>query len=169
VAQGIYRGALASGSTVLHLDMHTGYGPRDQMTIVNSPLEPKRSEEFARRLGYPLVAAMTSDEFYAVRGDMVDYVYLLRQEEFPDVRLYATAFEFGTFGDSLEANLRSLRAMVLENQLYWHGASSEGAAEWVRHEFLESFSPSEAEWRHKAVADAGHALGAILRMMGYII
>lgn len=167
VAGEIYHQALASGKKVLHLDMHTGYGPRYQMTIVNSPLEPKPSTAFIQELGYPLVAAMTPDEFYEVRGDMVDYVYLLRQKEYPNTELYATAFEFGTFGDSHWSNLRSLRAMIYENRVYWNGASYSALAEEIRREFLESFSPSESKWRQKAIADAEEALGAILRRMEF--
>ncbi len=167
VLQQIYRHALASGRKMLHLDMHTGYGPRYQMTIVNSPLEPKSSAEFASDLGYPLVATMNPEEFYAVRGDMVDYVYLLRRQEFPDTELYATAFEFGTFGAGHWENYRSMRAMVLENQLYWHGAASPRDARWIRREFLESFSPLEVKWREKAIADAEQAMQAILKMVGF--
>lgn len=168
VLTGLYRQAFEASSKILHLDMHTGYGPRYQMTIVNSPLEPKSSAEFIEELGYPLVAAMTPEEFYEVRGDMIDYVYLLRDNEFPDTELYATAFEFGTFGESHWEKFRHMQAMVLENQLTWYGAVSQGIEQKVRQEFLESFSPSEERWRQKAVADADQAFGAILKMTSFV-
>jgi Protein of unknown function (DUF2817) len=167
VLKGLYRRAFEASGEILHLDMHTGYGPRDQMTIVNSPLEPRSSTEFIQELDYPLVAAMTADEFYEVRGDMVDFVYTLRDREFPQKVLYSTAFEFGTFGESHWEKVRSLQAMVFENRLTWHGAVNSRIEESVLREFLESFSPSEERWRRKAIADADQALEAILRMTGF--
>jgi hypothetical protein len=99
---------------------------------------------------------------------MIDYVYLLREKEFPDVKLYATSFEFGTFGISHWGKLRSLLAMIQENQWFWHGAGSRQTEEAVRVEFLESFSPSEFRWREKAVADADQAFRGILKMEGFL-
>ena len=107
------------------------------------------------------------DEFYEVRGDMVDFVYMLRDREFPQTKLYSTAFEFGTFGESNWDKVRSLQAMVFENRLTWHGAANNRIEESVRREFLESFSPSEERWRRKAIADADQAFEAILRMTGF--
>jgi hypothetical protein len=164
----IFRQAFEGYNQLLHLDMHTGYGPRYQMTIVNSVLESKNSDDFVKEIDYPLVAAMNPEEFYEVRGDMIDFVYMLRDKEFPDTDLYATAFEFGTFGISHWGKLRSLRAMVQENQWYWHGAGSREIEESVRQEFLESFSPSEQKWRQKAVADADQALRGIMKMEKFI-
>ena len=168
LVKSLYRQAFSECKKILHLDMHTGYGPRYQMTLVNSVLEPKTSEQFSQQIDYPLVAAMNPEEFYEVRGDMIDYVYMLREKEFPDVELYATSFEFGTFGMSHWGKLRSLLAMIQENQWFWHGAGSMQVEEAVRVEFLESFSPSEARWREKAVADADQAFRGILKMEGFL-
>ena len=164
----IFREAFEACGKILHFDMHTGYGPRYQMTIVNSVFEPKSSAEFIQELNYPLVAAMTADEFYEVRGDMVDYVYQLRDREFPDCDLYSTAFEFGTFGDSHGDNYRQMRAMVLENRLYWYGAYSKHVKSAVRKIFRESFYPCEVAWRQKAIEDADQAFVAILKMSGFL-
>ncbi len=168
VVTSIFRQAFANCRKLLHLDMHTGYGPRYQMTLVNSVLEPKSSAEFRKQTDYPLVAAMNPEEFYEVQGDMIDFVYRLRAQEFPDVSLYATSFEFGTFGISHWGKLRSMRAMVQENQLAWYGARTKQIEKEVRREFLESFSPSEENWREKAVADADQAFRGILKMEGFL-
>lgn len=168
ILESIFRQAFAGCKKLVHLDMHTGYGPRYQMTVVNSPLEPKGSAYFKNALNYPLVAAMNPDEFYEVRGDLVDFVYLLRNHEYPEVELYATAFEFGTFGISHWQRVRAMRAMIFENQLYWHGAGSSRIEKAIRQEFLESFSPSEQRWRIKAITDADQALKGILEHQGLI-
>lgn len=167
VLMALYRRHFALYPQILHLDMHTGYGPRYQMSLVNSFQETVDSAEFARRFEYPLVVKANPAEFYSIRGDMIDFVYELVANEFPDKRLYSTSFEFGTFGDSASAALRSMRATILENQLQWNGARSKADRDAVTEEFRELFAPAEIRWREKAIADARQAFGGILKDQGY--
>ena len=159
----LYRQTFQAYDQVLHLDMHTGYGPRYQMSLVNSVLEPLTSRECENKFDYPLVVAANREEFYALRGDMIDYVYTLREHEFPHRKLYATSFEFGTLGDKLPGQIGSPRAMAFENRLYWQGAASEKIARKVKQDFEELFNPSASDWRRKAVADADQAFEGILK------
>lgn len=163
VAMNLYRRALEEYQTVLQMDMHTGYGPRDQMSIIVPPLDPSSSDELSKRFHYPLVQKINAEEFYAISGDMGEYYYRLRDRDFPDKRLFACGFEFGTFGDSLPARIRSLRAMVFENQLHWHGARDEKTAKQVREELEKLYFPSETKWREKALSDGRQAFEGILR------
>ena len=164
----LYRRAFSAYDQILHLDMHTGYGPRYQMSLVNSVLETGTSQEFAEKFNYPLVVAANPDEFYAIQGDMIDYVYALRQHEFPEKQLYATSFEFGTLGDRLRGQVGTPRAMMFENRLYWHNAANHRLAQRVKHAFEELFNPAAPNWREKAVADADRAFEGILKAEGYI-
>lgn len=163
VAMELYRRALEEYQSVIQIDMHTGYGPRYQMSIIVPPLDPMTSEETSSKFSYPLVLKINAEEFYDISGDMGAYYYELRDKYFPDRHLFACGFEFGTFGDSLLARIRSLRAMVFENQLYWHGAKSENAIQKIRKEFEELYFPSETRWREKALADGRQAFEGILR------
>jgi hypothetical protein len=162
----LYRQQWRGYEQVVHLDVHTGYGPRQQMSIVNSPLEPRSSEELQRAFAYPLIVKAVPGEFYAIRGDMIDFVYRLQQAEFPALQLYSTTLEFGTFGASLLGGLRSLRALVLENQLHHYGATQDNVRAAVQHEFTELFMPSDAAWLTKAHADAQQAMRGILKAEG---
>jgi hypothetical protein len=117
---------------------------------------------------YPLVQKINADEFYPINGDMNDYFYLLRDTEFPDKKLFAGGFEFGTFGESLMALIRSLRITILENQLRHHGAKNETIAENIRKEYQELFFPAEERWREKALADGRQALKGILNAINLI-
>ncbi len=164
----LYRQALGTYGQTLLLDMHTGYGPRYQMSLVNSALDGRTSGEFVRRFKYPLVVAATADEFYALRGDMIDYIYALQQNEFPGKRLYATSFEFGTLGDTLYGLFQSPRVMIHENRLYWYGAGDEAIHARLKHGFEELFHPEAEDWREKAVADADRAFSGILKAEGFI-
>ncbi len=167
VLQGLYRAAFERYAHILQLDIHTGYGPRYQMSLVNSSREPRRPADLQRAFDYPLIVRSDPQEFYQMQGDMIEYIYTLAQTAFPQRRLYATAFEFGTLGNSLAAGLRSLRALVLENQAHWHGAAPHVRA-WVSREFNELFAPAAPDWRAQALADAHQALTGILRAEGFL-
>ena len=162
ILMGLYRQAFEEYSQVLHLDMHTGYGPRYQMSLVNSALDQRNSDEFVSLFNYPLVVAATGEEFYPIRGDMIDYIYTLRDQDYPDKKLYATSFEFGTYGESNAARARMFATMILENQLYHYGAANPGIRRRVGLDFQELFYPKEPKWCLKALKDADQAFSGIL-------
>lgn len=164
----LYRQTFSAYDQILHLDMHTGDGPRYQMSLVNSVLETRTSQEFVEKFNYPLVVAANPEEFYAIQGDMIDYIYALQQHEFPEKKLYATSFEFGTLGDSIYGQVGCPRAMIFENRLYWHGAINDDLARQVKHDFEELFNPVADDWRAKAIADADQAFEGILKAEGYL-
>ncbi len=159
---GLMEQALANYEQIVHLDMHTGYGPRRRMSIVHPLGEAGSSSDWARNLGYPRVVRTDPQEFYTILGDMTDYWYQLREARFPGRLVYAASFEFGTFGDSLAAQIRSLRASVLQNQLEVCGASNRAAAERPRREYEEQYYPTDPAWRDMALADARQAFQGIL-------
>jgi hypothetical protein len=78
-----YRQALQNYQNVLQIDMHSGYGPRYQMTVIVPPNDPMRSTEAGKKFNYPLVQKIDGQEFYAISGDMEEYFYRLREAEFP--------------------------------------------------------------------------------------
>ena len=164
----LYRQSFSSYNQILHLDMHTGYGPRYQMSLVNSVHETCTSKECEEKFNFPLVVAANLEEFYAIQGDMIDYVYEMWQHEFPEKKLFATAFEFGTYGDDFKGKVGMPRAMSFENRLYWQGTDNAKLAERVKYDFEELFNPAADGWRVKAVADADQAFEGILYSEGYI-
>ena len=168
VAIKLYRQAFETYEQILHLDMHTGYGTRYQMSLVNSVHETGTSNEFEEKFNYPLVVAANPDEFYAITGDMIDYIYEMWQHEFPEKKLFATAFEFGTYGNGFKGKVGMPRAMSFENRLYWQGTDSETLAEKIKYDFEELFNPAALEWKEKAVNDADLAFEGILKAEGYI-
>ena len=164
----LYNMALRDYDQVLHLDMHTGYGPRYQMSLVNSALDKGTSEYFEKRFNYPLVVAATADEFYAIRGDMIDYIYGLQQRDYPTKKIYATSFEFGTLGDTLYGLFQSPRVMIHENRAFWHGAVNDKVHAEAKRGFKELFNPSATDWKEKAVKDAKQAFEGILKAEGFV-
>lgn len=149
----LYRSAFAGYRQIIHLDMHTGYGPRDQMTLVASPHEKLTAAEISARYGVPRVAAANPEEFYTMQGDMTDWEYQLVEKEFPGAKFFGAACEFGTFGESILAGARSLRITIFKNQVNQHGGKA-AAAQWVEKEYRELYLPAERAWFEKAMSDA---------------
>lgn len=157
----LYRAAFAGYEEILHLDMHTGYGPRYQMTLVISPHEQTPVAELRARLGLPRIAAANPDEFYTMQGDMTDWEYQMVAKEFPGAKFFGAACEFGTFGEGILAGARSLRVTVFKNQVNQRGASP-AACRWVEAEYRELYLPAEPAWLQKALADARQTFEAFL-------
>ncbi|HKI54150.1 MAG TPA: M14 family metallopeptidase [Anaerolineales bacterium] len=164
----LYRQAFNPYEQILHLDMHTGYGPRYQMSLVNSMYESRSSQEFVEKFGYPLVVAANPEEFYAISGDMIDYIYAMWKNEFQGKKLFATSFEFGTYGEKFRGRIGMQRAMSFENRLHWQGPANENLSARVKSDFEELFNPSETHWKTKALQDADLAFDGILEADGYI-
>ena len=168
VMDNLFRALFRQFKTVVLLDMHTGYGPRYNMSVVNSFYEKRDSRMLQGLFDYPLVVKADSDEFYRMHGDMIDYLYQVVEESYPDRYFYGTCFEFGTYGDSFIAVLKSLKAMIDENCFYHHGAPGKGAAAKAERAFAGLFYPEEAHWRKKAAEDGRRAFSGILKAEGFI-
>ena len=164
----LFRNAIQPYRQVLYIDMHSGYGPREQMTLVNSTYERRDSASLQKAFEYPLVVKTDPEEFYQMRGDMVDYFYQVMDNHYADKNFFGTSFEFGTFGESFLAVIKSLRVMVNENRLFHHGAVSEKVAERARVEFEALFNPPDDEWKEKALHDARQAFKGILKAEGFV-
>jgi len=168
VLSSLFQEAASNGERFVLIDMHSGYGPRYQMTLVNSIHETRASADLQAAFNYPLVAKSDPDEFYQMRGDMVDYLYQVMESQFPGKYFYATSFEFGTFGSSFSAVVKSLKTMINENRVSLYGAISEKEAARVRHDFCELFYPAEEKWREKVLQDARAAFTGILKSEQFI-
>jgi len=150
------------------IDMHTGYGPRYQMSIVNSPNEKRSPEELKLSFRYPLIVQADPDQFYSMKGDMIDWIYRYQQAHHADSSYYGTAFEFGVYGDGIPNEIKSLRTMIFENQVYHHGAESDRLASWVREEIVNMYFPQEEEWREKALGDCRQGFAGVLASRGFL-
>jgi hypothetical protein len=168
VLMGLYRQCFEHYAQVVQIDMHTGYGPRYQMSVVTSEMEPRASADLRQQFRYPLVVKANAAEFYPLKGDMIEYVYSLWREAFPNRRLFSATFEFGTLGDSLFNQYTDRRAVVFENRLHWYGARHPGLRARVEHDFKELFFPEAPDWCAKALADFNQAAEGILRAEGLL-
>lgn len=147
----------------LHLDIHTGYGPRSLMTLVQSSKETLTSKEAQELFKIPNVAASNSTEFYKMNGEMADFIYQLAQE--CDNQIYSAAFEFGTYGDGLFQEAKSLLTTIAANQLAQDKSSE---FNWVKRDYQELYFPSENTWVVNAIENGRQGFAGILKAKGFI-
>ena len=138
---------------IIHIDIHSGYGPRYNMVIFNSVQDPTTEAEAIEQFGYEYIIAQDSEEFYVTFGDTTDYFYRLAKSKNTGKDLYSTCFEFGTIGDGFFDSILSLKFTVDENRQHWYPSNDKITTEVVRQNYLELFYPTETEWRTKAISD----------------
>ena len=147
---------------IIHIDIHSGYGPRYNMVIFNSVQDPTTEAEAIAEIGYEYIIACDSEEFYITYGDTTDYFYRLAKSKGSDKGLYSTCFEFGTIGDGFFDSILSLKFTVDENRQHWYPSNDKITTEMVRQNYLELFYPTETEWRLKAISDFKDATLGVL-------
>ena len=147
---------------IVHIDIHSGYGPRYNMVIFNSVFETMTEAETKAAFGYDYVISHDSESFYATTGDTTDYFYRLAESKNTDKQIFSTCFEFGTIGDSFMDSITSLKYTVDENRQHWYPTTSEVTQEVVSERYKELFYPTETQWREKTVADFKTAAEGVL-------
>ena len=147
---------------IVHIDIHSGYGPRYNMVIFNSVFETMTEAESVAAFGYGNVIAHDSESFYATTGDTTDFFYRLAQQKGTDTALFSTCFEFGTIGDVFFDTILSLHYTVDENRNHFYPTDNGVSAQIVHENYMELFYPTETEWREKTVTDFVAATQGVL-------
>ena len=148
---------------IVHIDVHSGYGPRYNMVIFNSVFETMTEAESVELFGYDYIIANDSDDFYATTGDTTDFYYRLKESLGTDNTLFSTCFEFGTIGDSFLDSIISMKYTIEENQNHWNPSTNEITNEIIKERYQELFYPTEKEWREKTVEDFATACKGVLK------
>ena len=152
----------SSYENIVHLDIHSGYGPRYNMVIFNSVFETMTEAETQQAFGYDYIIAHDSESFYATTGDTTDFFYRLAQQKQTETELFSTCFEFGTIGDAFFDTILSLKYTVDENRNHWYPTDNATAAQVVHENYMELYYPTETAWREKTVADFKEATMGVL-------
>ena len=147
---------------IVHIDIHSGYGPRYNMVIFNSVYETMTEAETKEAFNYDYVISHDSESFYATTGDTTDYFYRLAESKNTNKELFSTCFEFGTIGDSFIDSILSLKYTVDENRQHWFPTDNKTSSEVVKENYNELFYPTETAWREKTVADFKAATQGVL-------
>ena len=150
--KGVFNDCLESEyENIIHVDIHSGYGPRYNMVIFNSVQDPTSEADSKAQLGYDYIIAQDSEDFYR-----------LAKSKNSDKTLYSTCFEFGTIGDSFFDSILSLKYTVDENRQHRFPTNNKVTEKIVRENYYELFYPTETEWRTKTIEDFTGAFNGVL-------
>ena len=159
----VFRQTLESDyENIVHIDLHSGYGPRYNMVIFNSVYETMNEAETKAAFGYDYVLSYDSEGFYATTGDTTDFYYRLAESMGSDKTLFSTCFEFGTIGDAFFDTILSLKYTVDENRNHWYPTENATTAEIIHENYMELYYPTETQWREKTVEDFKIAAQGVL-------
>ena len=147
---------------IVHIDVHSGYGPKNTMTIFNSVFDTMTEEETKKAFAYEDIIAFDSEEFYVTSGDTTEYFYRLAEKENPEIELFSTCFEFGTLGSEFMDTVRSLKYTIDENRNHWYPSSNPVTEDIIKERYLEMFYPTDASWREDAIQDFIKATKGVL-------
>ena len=160
----VFSQCLESGyENIVHIDLHSGYGPRYNMVIFNSLYETMNEAQSREAFGYDHIIAYDSESFYATTGDTTDFFYRLAEQKQTKTDLFSTCFEFGTVGDAFFDTILSLKYTVDENRNHWYPTDNATSAQIVHENYMELFYPTETAWREKAVEDFMTATTGVLK------
>ena len=161
--KGVFSDCLDSEyKNLVHIDIHSGYGPRYNMVIFNSVYETMTEAETKKAFNYDYVISHDSESFYATTGDTTDFFYRLAESKKTEKEIFSTCFEFGTIGDSFIDSILSLKYTVDENREHWYPTENKTTKEVVSENYWELFYPTETEWREKTIADFKAATEGVL-------
>jgi len=161
----LYRHVYSTYDFVLHLDIHTGAGPKNRMVIVNSIFDEQESREREVEFGYSPITKADRESFYEINGDMIDYIY---KQYGGKSKFYTTCFEYGTLGDDLIGQLKSLIIVSLENRAWHYGTKNENVKAKIDELFRAMFFPDDTQWQTSFEKDTRAALSGILRYFNFI-
>lgn len=147
---------------IVHIDIHSGYGPRYNMVIFNSVFDTMTEAETRELFGYDNIIAIDSEDFYPTTGDTTDYFYRLKEQMKSNKSLFSTCFEFGTIGDSFLDSIISMKYTIEENQNHWNPSSDSVTNKIIKERYQELFYPTEKKWREKTVEDFAKACKGVL-------
>lgn len=147
---------------IVHIDIHSGYGPRYNMVIFNSVYETMTEAESQEAFGYDYIIAYDSESFYATTGDTTDFFYRLADQKQTGTALFSTCFEFGTIGDAFFDTILSLKYTIDENRNHWYPTDNATSSQVVHENYMELYYPTETGWREKTVADFAEAATGVL-------
>ena len=137
-------------TSILALDLHTGYGARGVLHLFPNPAEApvkKRIETIFE--GFKIDWGDTED-FYTITGDFVGFIGKINKEK----EFIPMTLEYGTMNSQTTmGSLKSIHIMILENQGQQYGFQTDDDKEKVKNDLLEMYYPSSNKWRSHIIEE----------------
>lgn len=150
---------------ILHIDLHTGGGPENELSIIFPDAETRSVKELEQKIAFPYV--YKSEESINL-GDSTANLHQFLQKTFPKKRFTSCLFEMGTIEENLEDLLFCTRTMINENYLYFQGAGIDADKDEILSNFHRLFYPDCDSWRKHFLRECYKGFLALLSSEKYL-
>ncbi len=136
-------------SSILSIDLHTGFGERGTLHLFPNPVDDPDVKQKMEQVfkGYTINWG-NSDNFYIVTGQFVEYIGDL----FPEKTCMPMVMEYGTLNTSTTVgSVESAYTTIIENQGFHYGYRSKKDSLKVKELYHEMFYPHSEKWRTNAL------------------
>jgi hypothetical protein len=155
-----YKEWAESYDQIVHIDLHTGGGPMNELTMIFMDGDSRSASELQKSLGRKNVNKTNNED---VSGDSVEFLQKMIQAVYPQKRSVFALFEFGTIDESMDGYLFCAKAMINENQLYFEGADFADDKTRVRNDFIRLFNPADKIWQASIFEEAEKGFRSLLK------
>lgn len=150
---------------ILHIDLHTGGGPENELTMIFPDKESRTSEELEEDISFP---GILKTEEAVELGDSTANLHDFLQRTYPQKKITSCLFEMGTVPENLEGLLFCTRTMMNENYAYFHGTGIDAAEKEIKQDFQRLFYPASVQWRNQYLRESYKAFLALLSSENFI-
>lgn len=157
-----FKSFMKTKTPLVWIDIHSGYGPKDQMSIINSQYEIDVTKQMIEKCDYPLILGINDDDIYDTDGDIIEKLYEIRNDKYSKVDFYATTFEFGTLGLGSVKSIESLKALIARNHVRYIQENA-NLSDYAVKLMKKQFAPKGEKWRRKADQDFLQAMNEIIK------
>jgi octopine/nopaline transport system ATP-binding protein len=152
IVEAIARDRIADRGQVLVLDLHTGHGPRGEITLLSDAPPGHPQDDFFHSRVEGVTVEATAGNPDATTGLKSGQIANGIRAMLPEGRCWSTSAEFGTATD-----LEQLAATYRSHWVHLHGDRFDPAHAVAIWEYRCCFTPEDRAWERQALA-AGRAL-----------
>lgn len=149
--------------SVLWIDLHSGYGKKDEMLVINSRYEVDETKKLLNNVDYKHILGVSKDAIYDTDGDITEKLYQVHQSKNYTSELLALCFEFGTTSTRFSSSLFSLKSLLFENSSQFMNTSA-SMKKYNQKNMEKLFMPNNIKWKSNAISNFEEAT---LKIMQY--
>ncbi len=159
-------------SQIFNIDLHTGLGDKGVLHILSKENMNEKSTLVFNKIFNNKESEFYSHTppgatgFYEIKGDYSKLVSLINPQK-EKIIINITA-EFGTVGNGLFGKVKTINALILENQGRFNGYKTPEDKEKIREDYKEIFYPHDKEWEENILKRGHFLLDTIVKRFIYI-
>lgn len=147
---------------VVWLDIHSGYGKKYQMSMINSRFEKELTKELKETLQYKDIIGYENDPMYDTDGDITEKLYDIHQQDSYQSNLLALCLEFGTLGDGILNTLKSFKSILFDNGAHFYPTNNH-VSTYARKLMKKTFLPNTNNWKNSAITKYDKAVREVMQ------